>query len=127
MSDRAYVFGYLPGTTAPELVGQVIVLETGNAGFCRFKYARSWLARPNAFAVDPDLRQKHGKGQLLGVPLDQDQEPSEERFVQQRVRGRLVERSDVRFRCFPLRDAGLLAACQQVALRGTTELIPKAY
>jgi len=55
MSDRAYVFGYLPGTAAPELVGQVIILETGNAGFCRFKYAPSWLARSNAFAVDPDL------------------------------------------------------------------------
>lgn len=55
MSDRAYVFGYLPGSAATELVGQVIVLETGNAGFCRFKYAPSWLERANAFAVDPDL------------------------------------------------------------------------
>ena len=55
MSDRAYVFGYLPGSAAPELLGQVIVFETGNAGFCRFKYASSWLAHANAFAVDPDL------------------------------------------------------------------------
>lgn len=55
MSDRAYVFGYPPGALAPELLGQVIVLETGNTGYCRFKYAASWLARPDAFALDPDL------------------------------------------------------------------------
>ena len=67
MSDRAYVFGYLPGATVPELLGQVIVFETGkmgkladgavtgNSGFCRFKYAPSWLAQAKAFAVDPDL------------------------------------------------------------------------
>jgi len=55
MSDRAFVFGYLPSATRPELVGQVIVLETGNAGFCRFKYAPSWLADPKAFPLDPEL------------------------------------------------------------------------
>ncbi len=55
MSDRAYAFGYLPGSTAPELVGQVIVLETGNNGFCRFKYAQSWLAHKCAFPLDPAL------------------------------------------------------------------------
>ena len=55
MSDRAYVFGYLPGAAAPDLLGQVIVFETGNSGFCRFKYAPSWLAQSKAFAVDPDL------------------------------------------------------------------------
>lgn len=55
MSNRAYVFGYLPGAATPELVGQVIVIETGNAGFCRFKYAPSWLAQPHAFALDPEV------------------------------------------------------------------------
>ncbi len=55
MSDRAFVFGHPPGATLPALVGQVIVLETGNTGFCRFKYAPSWLEHPRAFALDPDL------------------------------------------------------------------------
>jgi serine/threonine-protein kinase HipA len=55
MSDRAYVFGHLPGATAQALLGQVIVEETGDAGFCRFKYAASWLKHPRAFALDPDL------------------------------------------------------------------------
>jgi serine/threonine-protein kinase HipA len=55
MSDRAYVFACLPGEERPTLAAQVIVLATGNEGFCRFKYAREWINAPHAFAFDPDL------------------------------------------------------------------------
>ncbi|MGH8130427.1 MAG: type II toxin-antitoxin system HipA family toxin [Steroidobacteraceae bacterium] len=55
MSDRAYVFAYRPGQAQPTLAGQVIVLATGNDGFCRFKYAREWLDEPRAFALDPEI------------------------------------------------------------------------
>ena len=55
MSDRAYVYAYLPDETAPNLVGQVIVLAAGNDGFCRFKYAREWLDHRRAFPLDPEL------------------------------------------------------------------------
>jgi len=55
MSDRAYLYAYLPGEAAPSLVGQVIVLATGNDGFCRFKYAREWLDHRRAFPLDPEL------------------------------------------------------------------------
>ena len=55
MSDRAYVYAYLPGSAVSSLVGQVIVLATGNDGFCRFKYAPEWLNHRNTFALDPEL------------------------------------------------------------------------
>jgi serine/threonine-protein kinase HipA len=55
MSDRAYVHAYVPGAAQPALVGQVIVMATGNDGFCRFKYAREWLDAPQAFALDPEV------------------------------------------------------------------------
>lgn len=55
MSDRAYVYVHVPGHAKPKLVGQVIVLATGNEGFCRFKYAREWLDESRAFALDPEL------------------------------------------------------------------------
>ncbi len=55
MSDRAYVYAYLPGRTIPSLVGQVIVLAVGNDASCRFKYAREWLDQEQAFALDPEL------------------------------------------------------------------------
>lgn len=54
MSDRAYVHAYLPGQARPTLAGQIIVMATGNDGFCRFKYAREWLDEPRAFAFDPE-------------------------------------------------------------------------
>ncbi|MGQ0429048.1 MAG: type II toxin-antitoxin system HipA family toxin [Gammaproteobacteria bacterium] len=49
------MYGFLPGEARPTLTGQVIVIATGNDGFCRFKYAREWLAAPRAFALDPEL------------------------------------------------------------------------
>jgi serine/threonine-protein kinase HipA len=55
MSDRAYVHAYVPGAAGPALVGQVIVMATGNDGFCRFKYAREWLDAPRAFSLDPEI------------------------------------------------------------------------
>jgi serine/threonine-protein kinase HipA len=55
MSDRAYVYACPPGEERPTLAGQVIVVATGNDGFCRFKYAREWLDKPRAFALDPDV------------------------------------------------------------------------
>ena len=54
MSDRAFVFVWLPEATEPVLAGQVIVVATGNGGWCRFKYASDYLGRPGAFALDPD-------------------------------------------------------------------------
>jgi serine/threonine-protein kinase HipA len=55
MSDRAYVYACLPGQARPTLAGQIIVMATGNDGFCRFKYAREWLDEPRAFAFDPEI------------------------------------------------------------------------
>ncbi len=55
MSDRAYIFAYVPGVETPALAGQVIVMATGNDGFCRFKYAREWLDSQFAFPLDPEV------------------------------------------------------------------------
>ncbi|MBM4218270.1 MAG: type II toxin-antitoxin system HipA family toxin [Gammaproteobacteria bacterium] len=54
MSDRAFVHAHVPGAALPALVGQVIVIATGNDGFCRFKYAPEWLGAEHAFALDPE-------------------------------------------------------------------------
>lgn len=53
MSDRAYVHVWPPDSTRPLLAAQVIVMATGNGGFCRFKYAAEYLDHPDAFALDP--------------------------------------------------------------------------
>ncbi len=55
MSDRAYIYAYLPGSAVSSLVGQVIVLATGDDGFCRFKYASEWLNDRHTFPLDPEL------------------------------------------------------------------------
>jgi serine/threonine-protein kinase HipA len=55
MSDRAYVHAYVPGAAKPALAGQVIVMATGNDGFCRFKYAREWLDAAHAYPLDPEI------------------------------------------------------------------------
>jgi serine/threonine-protein kinase HipA len=54
MSDRAFIHAHVPGAATPALVGQVIVIATGNDGFCRFKYAQEWLDAKRAFALDPE-------------------------------------------------------------------------
>ncbi len=54
MSDRAFIHAHVPGAATPALVGQVIVIATGNDGFCRFKYAPEWLEAEHAFALDPE-------------------------------------------------------------------------
>ncbi|HMR13944.1 MAG TPA: HipA domain-containing protein [Arachnia sp.] len=50
-SDRAYVWTWLPGNTAPVVVGRV----TERAGRHYFQYGRSYLDRDDAIALGPEL------------------------------------------------------------------------
>ncbi|MDP1613797.1 MAG: HipA domain-containing protein [Sulfuritalea sp.] len=52
-SEALFVWVYLPGQATPVVAGRLVVERTAAGAVGRFVYGRSYLARPQAMALDP--------------------------------------------------------------------------
>lgn len=57
MNDRLYVWIYINGEQQPVLCGALDLLQGRR---CLFSYDESWLARPDGFALSPDMALRRG-------------------------------------------------------------------